>query len=106
MYLWVIIAIIVIVYYLKSQDKSPDRIDLVIYYYRPNCPWCELFKPEWKKIKERFAATKEINTATEKEASKHITSVPTIEIKYYKAGTVTYDGPRTAEAILKKLGVV
>jgi len=86
----------------------------VTYYFLEGCPWCKKFAPEWEAFKAQ--ATKDkiaVMTAdvdAEKEPEKvpkDIKGFPTITITGSDGKAVTYDGERTADALMvavKKAG--
>jgi len=89
---------------MTGGGREPAK-DLTL-YYAPWCGFCKRLMPEWEKVKEALKAdpSVKINTINSEENPKlaeqaGVKSYPTIFLQ--KGGKeFTYNGPRTAEAMI------
>lgn len=90
-----------------SEGKKIAKAEKIALFYRPGCPWCDMFEPEWKII-EKALGTKagKVNTADPNGSilSKQygVNGVPTIILFDKDKNQEVYTGTRTAEAILAR----
>ena len=100
-----IIVVVIILFYINSGSKIKN-VDKVVLFYRPGCPWCDLFMPEWKIIVNKIGSrASQVDTSKPNpEADRlKVESVPTI-IFFDKDGNhEKYEGARTADAILARI---
>lgn len=97
-----------LVYFLVVKGKEFFASEVVVtYYFLPQCPWCKKFAPEWAIFKELVAEGKKpVKTAevdAEKEGDKvpkDIRGFPTVKITKPDGSEITYDGERTAKALM------
>ncbi len=103
----VVVVLLILVLYYNSTSNNNLKYDNVLLFYREDCSFCEIFKPEWVKIEKALGsrakkyniANKELSSLVEKYG---ITGVPTIILlsnDKYK----TYDGDRKADNIISLL---
>ena len=85
--------------------SSDDKVVVTLYFMK-GCPHCVEFEPEWEKFSKKAPGLKV--TAQQYEArapetkAAGVSSFPTIKINA-NGKTETYDGDRTADALITKV---
>lgn len=103
------IVILLLVAYYSYYGGSLGKVEMVLLFYRPGCPWCEVFKPEWENVENKLGKlkAKKINTKDPNSADIvrkfKVDSVPTILFVDVFGKSEVYTGARTADAILSKM---
>ena len=107
------VAVWVFVIRPKMREGFEDPVT-VTYYFLEGCPWCKKFAPEWEAFKalatkDKVAVmTADVDAEKEPEkVPKDIKGFPTITITGKDGKAITYDGERTADALMmavKKAG--
>lgn len=104
----VIVLIILLIWYVYNlYSHKLYNVSQVILFYRPGCPWCDLFKSEWSIIEKKLGdKAKKINTASDSSGLSRkfdVQGVPTIMFFDDQGNYEKYNGTRTATAILDEL---
>lgn len=84
-----------------------DARDVLIYYYRDDCPYCQALNPVYDRIAEAYAPVGGVVVAkmdiTRNDVPENIPYIP--YVKLYKAGdkagALLYQGPRTFQEIVR-----
>jgi thiol-disulfide isomerase/thioredoxin len=96
--------------------ENDGKVVKVAYYRMEGCPHCVAFQPEWEKFKKAAAAaatgaegskiqTVEYEARTDREAvvAAGVEGFPTVLITKPGGTATTYEGPRTAEALMAEV---
>jgi thioredoxin-related protein len=106
------IVLLLLVAYYSYYGGSLGKVEMVLLFYRPGCPWCEVFKPEWEIVENKLGKlkAKKINTkdpiSNDIIAKFDVDGVPTIIFVDVFGKSEVYNGARTADAILSKLNLL
>lgn len=105
----VLLLLVALYFFMKRGRMEGFSTETVVtYFFMPNCPWCQKFKPEWDKFKAEADAsgikTEEIDATDDKNAKlvsdKGVTGFPTVIVTV--AGKDNeYNGERTAADLMK-----
>ena len=102
---FILILLILLIFWYNKNSAPTKKYARILYFYRPGCPWCELFNPEWKIVEDRLGNRVDKKNISEASSAAivqqfKITGVPTIIMIDDAGSTDVYNGERTANAIL------
>jgi thioredoxin-related protein len=108
MLVWIIVLVVAYLIYTQLNKSNNKKLSSVVLFYRPGCPWCDIFKPEWEIIEKQLRGKAiKVNTASESanlESKKYkVEGVPSIVLVDTSGNYEHYTGDRKAAAILEHI---